>query len=50
MPIFAILFFILSLGNCGISLTFNSISELMSLYGIIVKLPILGVFACFSII
>lgn len=50
MPIFAILFFILALGNCGAPLTLNFIGEFMSLYGIIEKLPVLGVFACSSII
>ena len=50
MPIFAILFFLLALGNCGAPLTLNFIGEFMSLYGIIEKLPILGVFACSSII
>jgi len=50
MPIFAILFFLLALGNCGAPLTLNFIGEFMSLYGIIEKLPILGIFACSSII
>ena len=50
MPIFAILFFLLSLGNCGAPLTLNFVGEFMSLYGIIEKLPILGLFACSSII
>jgi NADH-ubiquinone oxidoreductase chain 4 len=50
MPIFAVLFFILSLGNCGAPLTLNFIGEFMSLYGIIEKLSILGVFAATSII
>lgn len=50
MPIFAILFFILALGNCGAPLTLNFIGEFMSLYGIIERLPILGIFACSSII
>lgn len=50
MPIFAILFFILALGNCGAPITLNFIGEFMSLYGIIEKLPVLGVFACSSII
>ncbi len=50
MPIFAILFFILSLGNCGAPLTINFVGEFMSLYGIIEKLPILGIFACSSIV
>jgi NADH-ubiquinone oxidoreductase chain 4 len=50
MPIFSILFFILALGNCGAPLTLNFIGEFMSLYGIIERLPILGIFACSSII
>jgi len=50
MPIFAILFFILALGNCGAPLTLNFIGEFMSLYGIIERLPILGIFACSSIV
>ena len=50
MPIFSILFFILSLGNCGAPLTLNFVGEFMSLYGIVEKFPILGFFACSSII
>lgn len=50
MPIFAILFFLLALGNCGAPLTLNFIGEFMSLYGIIERLPILGLFACSSIV
>jgi NADH-ubiquinone oxidoreductase chain 4 len=50
MPLFAIFFFILSLGNCGAPLTLNFIGEFMSLYGVFEKLPLLGVFASFSII
>ncbi|KAJ6435987.1 NADH dehydrogenase subunit 4 (mitochondrion) [Purpureocillium lavendulum] len=50
MPIFAILFFILSLGNCGAPLTLNFVGEFMSLYGIVERLPVLGVLACSSII
>ena len=50
MPIFAILFFLLALGNCGAPLTLNFIGEFMSLYGIIERLPVLGVFACSSIV
>jgi len=50
MPIFSILFFILALGNCGAPLTLNFIGEFMSLYGVVERLPILGVFACSSII
>ena len=50
MPIFTILFFILALGNCGAPLTLNFIGEFMSLYGVLEKLPILGIFACTSIV
>lgn len=50
MPIFSILFFILSLGNCGVPLTLNFVGEFMSLYGIFERLPILGIFACSSIV
>lgn len=50
MPIFSILFFILSLGNCGVPLTLNFIGEFLSLYGIFERLPLLGVFASLSII
>lgn len=50
MPIFSILFLILSLGNCGAPLTLNFIGEFMSLYGIFERLPLLGVFASLSII
>jgi NADH-ubiquinone oxidoreductase chain 4 len=50
MPLFSILFFILSLGNCGVPLTLNFIGEFMSLYGTFERLPILGIFASSSII
>jgi NADH-ubiquinone oxidoreductase chain 4 len=50
MPLFSILFFILSLGNCGAPLTLNFIGEFMSLYGVFERLPWLGVFASSSII
>ena len=50
MPLFSILFFILSLANCGVPLTLNFLGEFMSLYGVFERLPILGVFASFSII
>jgi NADH-ubiquinone oxidoreductase chain 4 len=50
MPIFSILFFLLALGNCAAPLTLNFIGEFMSLYSIIERLPILGIFACSSII
>ena len=50
MPLFSIFFFILSLGNCGVPLTLNFVGEFMSLYGIFERLPLLAVFASFSII
>ncbi len=50
MPIFSILFFILSLGNCGVPLTLNFIGEFMSLYGVFERLPVLGVLASSSIV
>lgn len=50
MPLFSILFFILALGNCGAPLTLNFIGEFMSLYGILEKLPLIGIFACSSIV
>jgi len=50
MPLFAILFFILSLANCGVPLTFNFVGEFLSLYGIFERLPLLGVFASSSVI
>jgi NADH-ubiquinone oxidoreductase chain 4 len=50
MPIFSIIFFILSLGNCGAPLTLNFIGEFMSLYGAFEKLPFLGFMASSSII
>lgn len=50
MPLFAILFFILCLGNCGAPLTLNFIGEFMSLYGVFERLPLLGIFASSSII
>ena len=50
MPLFAILFFILSLGNCGAPLTLNFIGEFMSLYGMFEKLPVLGLLGATSIV
>ena len=50
MPLFSLLFFILSLANCGVPLTLNFVGEFMSLYGVFERLPILGVFASSSII
>jgi len=50
MPLFSILFFILSLGNCGAPLTLNFIGEFMSLYCVFERLPLLGVLASSSIV
>jgi NADH-ubiquinone oxidoreductase chain 4 len=50
MPLFSILFFILSLGNCGVPLTLNFIGEFMSLYGVFEKMPFLGIMASSSIV
>ena len=50
MPLFSVLFFILSLGNCGAPLTLNFVGEFMSLYGTFERLPLLGIFASSSII
>jgi NADH-ubiquinone oxidoreductase chain 4 len=50
MPIFCVLFFILSLGNCGVPLTFNFLGEFLSLYGIFERLPMAGALASSSIV
>ena len=50
MPIFGILFFILCLSNAGTPLSFNFIGEYLSLYGSFERLPLLGAFACSSIV
>ena len=50
MPIFSVLFFILSLGNSGTPLTLNFIGEFMSVYGVFERMPILGVLASTSIV
>jgi len=50
MPIFSILFFILSLGNCGAPLTLNFIGEFLCLYGTFERMPVLGVLASSSIV
>lgn len=50
MPIFSILFFILSLANAGTPLTLNFVGEFLCLYGTFERLPILGAFASCSII
>ena len=50
MPLFAILFFILCLANCGAPLTLNFIGEFLSLYGVFERAPLYGLFASSSII
>jgi len=50
MPLFSLLFFILSLANCGVPLTLNFIGEFMSLYGAFERLPSLGLIASSSIV
>ena len=50
MPLFSILFFILSLANAGTPLSLNFIGEFMSLYGTFERLPLLGAFASSSIV
>ena len=50
MPVFSILFFFLSLGNCGVPLTLNFIGEFLSLYGIFERLPLGGILASTSIV
>jgi NADH-ubiquinone oxidoreductase chain 4 len=50
MPLFCILFFILSLGNCGAPLTLNFVGEFMSLYGAFEKSALLGLLSSSSII
>jgi NADH-ubiquinone oxidoreductase chain 4 len=50
MPIFAILFFILCLGNCGAPLTLNFVGEFMSLYGVFERLSLAGILASSSIV
>ena len=50
MPLFSVLFFILSLGNCGVPLTLNFVGEFMSLYGTFERLPLLGIFSSSSMI
>jgi len=50
MPLFSLLFLILSLANCGVPLTLNFIGEFMSLYGAFERLPLLGLMASSSIV
>jgi NADH-ubiquinone oxidoreductase chain 4 len=50
MPLFAILFFILCLGNCGAPLSLNFIGEFLSLYGVFERSSLFGIFASSSIV
>lgn len=50
LPLFAILFFILCLANCGSPLTLNFIGEFMSLYGVFERSSLFGVLASSSIV
>lgn len=50
MPLFSVLFLILSLANCGVPLTLNFIGEFMSLYGTFERMPIMGMLASSSIV
>jgi NADH-ubiquinone oxidoreductase chain 4 len=50
LPLFAILFFILCLANCGTPLTLNFVGEFMSLYGVFERSALFGVFASSSIV
>jgi NADH-ubiquinone oxidoreductase chain 4 len=50
MPVFSILFFMLSLGNCGAPLTLNFVGEFLSLYGIFERLPLAGILSASSIV
>jgi NADH-ubiquinone oxidoreductase chain 4 len=50
MPLFAILFFLLCLANCGAPLSLNFIGEFLSLYGVFERSSLFGVFASSSII
>ena len=50
MPLFAVLFFILCLANCGAPLTLNFIGEFLSLYGVFERSSLYGLFASSSII
>jgi NADH-ubiquinone oxidoreductase chain 4 len=50
MPLFAILFFILCLANCGAPLSLNFIGEFLSLYGVFERSSLFGLFASSSIV
>lgn len=50
MPLFAILFFILCLANCGAPLSLNFIGEFLSLYGVFERSFLFGLYASSSIV
>jgi NADH-ubiquinone oxidoreductase chain 4 len=50
MPLFAILFFILCLANCGVPLTLNFVGEFMSLYGVFERSSLFGILASSSVV
>jgi NADH-ubiquinone oxidoreductase chain 4 len=50
MPLFAIIFFILCLGNCGAPLTLNFIGEFLSLYGVFERSSLFGLLSSSSIV
>ena len=50
MPLFSILFLILSLANCGTPLTLNFVGEFLSLYGAFERLPLAACIAASSIV
>lgn len=50
MPLFAIIFFIFCLANCGVPLTLNFVGEFMSLFGVFVRSLLYGIIASLSII
>ena len=50
MPLFAILFFILCLANCGAPLSLNFVGEFLSLYGVFESSSLFGLLASSSII
>jgi NADH-ubiquinone oxidoreductase chain 4 len=50
MPVFSLLFFILSLANAGTPITINFVGEFLSLYGAFERLPIIGALACSSVV
>lgn len=50
MPILTTLFFLTTIGNIGVPLTFNFIGEFLSLIGTYDRIPIISILAAFSIV